>query len=68
MKARRVMVSDGEFETVLILLAMVDFDIILGMDCSSVNQAIIDCESRMVNFKLPSWESLVYRGRQLGRP
>ena len=41
---------------------MVDFDIILAMDCLSVSRAVVDSESGMVTFKLSSWERLVFRG------
>lgn len=52
-RAGRVTVSYWEFEADLIVLAMVDFDIILGMDWLSVNRAVIDCESRMVISRHP---------------
>ena len=40
--------------TDLLELAMLDFEIILGMDCSHKCYATIDCRNRVVSFKFPN--------------
>ena len=43
----------------LLVLEMVDFDIILGMDCLSAYHATVDCQTRVVTFwtlNQPSWD------------
>ena len=38
----------------LIELDMVDFDVILGMDCLHASYASIDCRTRVVKFQIPN--------------
>ena len=46
----------------LIVLSMQDFNVILGMDWLGENHALIDCETRIVTLRLPSRNSLTYKG------
>ncbi|XP_070025948.1 uncharacterized protein [Nicotiana sylvestris] len=51
----------GGFETIvdLLLLNMVDFDVILGMDWLSPYHAILDCHAKMVTSAVPGLSRLV---------
>ncbi|XP_070029922.1 uncharacterized protein [Nicotiana sylvestris] len=61
---RSCMVVIGSFETSvdLLLLDMVDFDIILGMDWLSPYYAILDCHAKTVTLALPGLPHLEWRG------
>ncbi|XP_070017056.1 uncharacterized protein [Nicotiana sylvestris] len=54
----------GGFETRvdLLLLDMVDFDVILGMDWLSLYHAILDCDAKTVTLDLPGLPHLEWRG------
>ncbi|XP_069150509.1 uncharacterized protein [Solanum lycopersicum] len=52
----------------LIELPMRDFDIILGMDWLHSYYACLDCRSRMVRFRFPNGEELVWEGYNPIRP
>ncbi|XP_069144584.1 uncharacterized protein [Solanum lycopersicum] len=47
----------------LIELPMHDFDIILGMDWLHNHYACLDCRSRVVRFRFPNEEELVWEGK-----
>ncbi|XP_069145837.1 uncharacterized protein [Solanum lycopersicum] len=52
----------------LIELPMRDFDIILGMDWLHSYYACLDCRSRVVRFRFPNGEELVWEGYNPIRP
>ncbi|XP_069152666.1 uncharacterized protein [Solanum lycopersicum] len=52
----------------LIELPMHDFDIILGMDWLHSHYACLDCRSRVVRFRFPNKEKLVWEGYNPTRP
>ena len=52
----------------LIELPMHDFDIILGMDWLHSHYACLDCRSRVVRFRFPNEEELVWEGYNPTRP
>ncbi|XP_022957288.1 uncharacterized protein LOC111458730 [Cucurbita moschata] len=61
-KGGSVTVSGRVIEATLIVLSMLDFDVILGMDWLGENRALIDCETRIVTLRLPSGDSFTYKG------
>ena len=61
-KEGSVTVSRRVVEAALIVLSMQDFDVILGMDLLRENCALIDCETRIVTLRLPSEDSVTYKG------
>ncbi|XP_042387544.1 uncharacterized protein LOC121979615 [Zingiber officinale] len=45
----------------LIVLDMVEFDVILGMDWLAQHEAVIDCKQQTVNLKPPIEESFIFQ-------
>ncbi|XP_069144489.1 uncharacterized protein [Solanum lycopersicum] len=58
-----IVVSDRAMCANLIELPMHDFDIILGMDWLHSHYACLDCRSRVVRFRFPNEEELVWEGK-----
>ena len=52
----------------LVELPMRDFDVILGMDWLHSCYACMDCRSRVVRFRFPNEEELVWEGYNCSRP
>ena len=52
----------------LIELPMHNFDVILGMDCLHSCFACMDCHSRVVRFRFPNEEELVWEGYNSSHP
>ncbi|XP_009766081.1 uncharacterized protein [Nicotiana sylvestris] len=46
----------------LIILDMIDFDILMEMDCLSSCYAIVDCHAKIVKFEIPEEPSFILRG------
>ena len=44
----------GELVADLVLLNVIDFDMILGMDCLTRHYATLDCREKVVIFKIPN--------------
>ena len=61
-KACRVEIANRELEVTLIVLAMRDFDVILGMDWLAANHASIDCARKEVIFTPPSGPNFKFKG------
>jgi len=57
-----IVISGFETRDDLLLLSMVDFDIILGMDWLSPYHAILDCYAKMVILAMPGPPRLEWRG------
>ena len=62
-KVCRVEIANRELEVTLIILAMRDFDVILGMDWLAANHASIDCARKEVIFTPPTRASFKFKGR-----
>ena len=61
-------VGDGVLTVDLIPLVLNYFDVILGMDWLSANQATIDCEQKIVKFKSTEQNELEFRGTGVVAP
>ncbi|KAL5566178.1 hypothetical protein UlMin_029342 [Ulmus minor] len=56
LRAVPVVVSEREMSVDLVVLDMIDYDVILGMDFLSKYGATIDCKAKVVNFQPPGEE------------
>ena len=61
-KSHVISVISIETLTALMLLVMVDFDVILGMDWLTSYHATFDCHPNVVKFEVPNRLSFVFRG------
>ncbi|KAL4011225.1 hypothetical protein IC575_028277 [Cucumis melo] len=61
-KACRIEIAGHEIEVTLLVLDMLDFDVILGMDWLAANHASIDCSRKEVTFNPPSMASFKFKG------
>ncbi|KAL0536899.1 hypothetical protein IC582_025862 [Cucumis melo] len=61
-KACQIEISGHVIEVTLIVLDMLDFDVILGMDWLAANHASIDCSRKEVTFNPPSLASFKFKG------
>ncbi|KAL0534344.1 hypothetical protein IC582_028634 [Cucumis melo] len=61
-KACQIEIADHVIEVTLIVLDMLDFDVILGMDWLAANHASIDCSRKEVTFNPPSMASFKFKG------
>ncbi|KAL0543736.1 hypothetical protein IC582_018840 [Cucumis melo] len=61
-KACQIEIADHVIEVTLIVLDMLDFDVILGMDWLAANHASIDCSRKEVTFNPPSLASFKFKG------
>ena len=52
----------------LILLYMIDFDVILGMDWLAQHYATLDCREKEVIFKIPNDVAFRFRGDRISMP
>ncbi|XP_033509762.2 uncharacterized protein [Nicotiana tomentosiformis] len=57
-----VSVQGRSTEADLIELEMVDFDVIMGMDCLSSCYVMLDCRAKIVKFQFPNEEVLDWKG------
>ena len=57
-----VIIGGLETRVDLLLLSMVDFDIILGMDWLSPYHAILDCHAKTVTLAIPGVPRIEWRG------
>ncbi|XP_075483600.1 uncharacterized protein LOC142523753 [Primulina tabacum] len=62
-----ISIGNQTFSADLIQLVMADFDIILGMDWLSRNNAIVDCKRKRVKLRTPNQEEIVYHGKSKER-
>lgn len=49
----------------LIVLDMIDFDVLMGMDWLSPWYAIVDCHAKIVKFEIPNEPTFVLKGGQV---
>ncbi|KAL0549351.1 hypothetical protein IC582_013832 [Cucumis melo] len=61
-KACQMEIAGHVIEVTLIVLDMLDFDVILGMDWLAANHASIDCSRKEVTFNPPSMASFKFKG------
>ena len=57
-----VVVSERELSVDLVVLDMIDYDVILGMDFLSKYRATIDCKAKVVSFQPPGEEQFTFCG------
>ncbi|KAL0561767.1 hypothetical protein IC582_002208 [Cucumis melo] len=60
-KACQIEIAGHVIEVTLIVLDMLDFDVILGMDWLAANHASIDCSRKEVTFNPPSMASFKFK-------
>ncbi|KAL0539922.1 hypothetical protein IC582_024143 [Cucumis melo] len=60
--ACQIEIAGHVIEVTLIVLDMLDFDVILGMDWLAANHASIDCSRKEVTFNPPSMASFKFKG------
>ncbi|KAL0544263.1 hypothetical protein IC582_019376 [Cucumis melo] len=61
-KACQIEIAGHVIEVTLLVLDMLDFDVILGMDWLAANHANIDCSRKEVTFNPPSMDSFKFKG------
>ncbi|KAL0536475.1 hypothetical protein IC582_025424 [Cucumis melo] len=61
-KACQIEIAGHVIEVTLIVLDMLDFDVILGMDWLAANHASIDCSRKEVTFNPPLMTSFKFKG------
>ncbi|KAL0539895.1 hypothetical protein IC582_024116 [Cucumis melo] len=61
-KSCQIELAGHVIEVTLIVLDMLDFDVILGMDWLAANHASIDCSCKEVTFNPPSMASFKFKG------
>ncbi|KAL0544658.1 hypothetical protein IC582_019776 [Cucumis melo] len=61
-KACQIVIAGHVIEVTLIVLDMLDFDVILGMDWLAANHASIDCSRKEVTFNPPSMAGFKFKG------
>ncbi|KAL0561539.1 hypothetical protein IC582_001972 [Cucumis melo] len=61
-KACQIEITGHVIEVTLLVLDMLDFDVILGMDWLAANHASIDCSRKEVAFNPPSLASFKFKG------
>ncbi|KAL4023218.1 hypothetical protein IC575_016969 [Cucumis melo] len=61
-KACQIEIAGHVIEVMLLVLDMLDFDVILGMDWLAANHASIDCSRKEVAFHPPSMASFKFKG------
>ncbi|KAL0549335.1 hypothetical protein IC582_013816 [Cucumis melo] len=61
-KACQIEIAGHVIEVTLLVLDMLDFDVILGMDWLAANHASIDCSHKEVAFNPPSMASFKFKG------
>ncbi|KAA0060279.1 pol protein [Cucumis melo var. makuwa] len=61
-KACQIEIAGHVIEVTLLVLDMLDFDVILGMDWLAANHTSIDCSRKEVTFNPPSMASFKFKG------
>ncbi|KAL4020691.1 hypothetical protein IC575_019472 [Cucumis melo] len=61
-KACQIEIAGHVIEVTLLVLGMLDFDVILGIDWLAANHASIDCSGKEVAFNPPSMASFKFKG------
>ena len=58
--AMLVIISERELSVDIVILEMIEYDVILGMDFLSKYKATIDCKARVVSFQPPGEEWFMF--------
>ncbi|PKA46659.1 hypothetical protein AXF42_Ash021490 [Apostasia shenzhenica] len=58
----KIKIKDQEFWAKLIVIPIIEFDVILGMNWLSDNQVIIDCREKKIKVHIPESSDVVYYG------
>ena len=66
LRAVPVVIFKRELSVNLVILDMIDYNIILGMDFLSKYEVTIDCKAKNVSFKLPGEEMFLFLGDRCG--
>ncbi|XP_075077177.1 uncharacterized protein LOC142163922 [Nicotiana tabacum] len=64
-RACKIQVEDIDTLADLIVLDMIDFDKLMGMDCLSSCYAIVDFHAKIVKFEIPNEPYFILRGSQV---
>ncbi|XP_070026057.1 uncharacterized protein [Nicotiana sylvestris] len=64
-RACQIWVEGIDTLTDLIILDMIDFDMLMGMDWLFTCYAIVDCHAKIVKFEIPNEPSFILRGSQV---
>ena len=64
MRSCPIVITDREFVADLILLALKEFDVILGMDWLSTHRALIDCYAKEVTMELAGIREVILTGER----
>ncbi|XP_070025733.1 uncharacterized protein [Nicotiana sylvestris] len=67
---RSYLVTFCAFETRsdLLLLDMIDFEVILGMDCLSPYHTVLDCHAKTISLAMPGLQRLEWKGSTVDTP
>ena len=63
-----VLVEGRELFADLVLLDVIDFDVILGMDWLARHYALLDCREKVVIFKIPNDDEFHFKGDKASMP
>ncbi|XP_070014776.1 uncharacterized protein [Nicotiana sylvestris] len=63
--ACQILVEGRDTLADLIVLDMIDFNMLMGMDWLSSCYAIVDCHAKIVKFEIPNEPSFILRGSQV---
>ena len=63
-----MLVEGRELLADLVLLDVIDFDVILGMDWLARHYASLDCRENIVIFKIPNDDEFHFRGNKASMP
>ena len=61
-----MVIFERELSADLVILDMIDYNVILGMDFLSKYEVTIDCKTKTVSFKPPGEEMFVFLGDRCG--
>ncbi|XP_070015795.1 uncharacterized protein [Nicotiana sylvestris] len=64
-RAYQIRVEGRDTLADLIVLDMIDFDMLMGMDWLSSCYAIVDCHAKIVKFEIPNEPNFILRGSQV---
>jgi len=66
--SRDVSIKGKVLPTDLVVLDMIGFDVILGMNWLSFNYAIVDCHNKVVKFEKPGEATFSFQGERIWVP
>ena len=63
-----MLVEGRELLVDLVLLDVIDFDVIVGMDWLAKHNTIVDCREKEVTFRIPNDEEFRFKGDKSSMP